>query len=519
MIAAVALLLTQCRKPAVELPTAGPANENMVSMTVTVGHGGKTEITGTGAITWSAGDKLYVGDGSKYIGCLELQSGAGDATGTFSGSVSATESTDFGFYYLGRKDYTSRLIGGTSTLIDISFAEQDGRIEKLSDCHIGYGTATGRVDGGSILIDDVVAMTSKVAMAYFDFKDGTAEGYTGAITLNGTNICNSMTVGFNGSFAGTTDTEGKAISLTNTSSSRKYVMLVPPAVVAEETLNFGGAYEGSTKFYKGIEANNFYCVGAGQPIAVSVTGTCVNFGLPSPYENLNWSTCNLGATNGTTPQSWYGDYYAWGEVVPYYTSLTWTSATECTVDGWNTEAPLGSGGHVDDSKGYAWESYSHGSTSFKEWNVSPCAGSVPFDSDNKLKPERDAARQAWGEGWRMPTKEEWQSLYANNTFKWLAAGNTDSGTGFKAVAAGYLVVKGKSAKLDNKVYMFLPAAGYRNGTSLNFAGSYGFYWSSSLYSSNPNYAYNMDFNSGGVNPQGLNYRFYGLTARPVRAAR
>ena len=80
MIAAVALLLTQCRKPAVELPTAGPANENMVSMTVTVGHGGKTDINGTtGAIKWSKNDKLYVGDGSKYIGCLTLVGDGGSA--------------------------------------------------------------------------------------------------------------------------------------------------------------------------------------------------------------------------------------------------------------------------------------------------------------------------------------------------------------------------------------------------------------------------------------------------------
>jgi len=29
--------------------------------------------------------------------------------------------------------------------------------------------------------------------------------------------------------------------------------------------------------------------------------------------------------------------------------------------------------------------------------------------------------------------------------------------------------------------VFLPAAGYRNGTSVNYAGSYGYYWSSASY--------------------------------------
>ena len=69
------------------------------------------------------------------------------------------------------------------------------------------------------------------------------------------------------------------------------------------------------------------------------------------------------------------------------------------------------------------------------------------------------------------------------------------------------------------VALFLPAAGNRNGTSLNNAGSNGNYWSSSLNSSNPNNAYNMNFNSGNVNPQNNNNRYNGLTVRPVRAAR
>ena len=69
------------------------------------------------------------------------------------------------------------------------------------------------------------------------------------------------------------------------------------------------------------------------------------------------------------------------------------------------------------------------------------------------------------------------------------------------------------------VALFLPAAGNRNGTSLNNAGSNGNYWSSSLNSSNPNDAYNMFFNSGDVGPQSNGNRYYGFTVRPVRAAR
>lgn len=62
--------------------------------------------------------------------------------------------------------------------------------------------------------------------------------------------------------------------------------------------------------------------------------------------------------------------------------------------------------------------------------------------------------------------------------------------------------------------LFLPAAGNRNGTSLNNAGFNGNYWSSSLNTDNPNNAYNLNFNSGNVNMNNNN-RNYGQSVRPV----
>ena len=61
---------------------------------------------------------------------------------------------------------------------------------------------------------------------------------------------------------------------------------------------------------------------------------------------------------------------------------------------------------------------------------------------------------------------------------------------------------------------FLPAAGYRNGSSLNNAGSNGNYWSSSLNSDNSWNAYNMNFNSGNHNVNNNN-RYNGRSVRPV----
>ena len=65
--------------------------------------------------------------------------------------------------------------------------------------------------------------------------------------------------------------------------------------------------------------------------------------------------------------------------------------------------------------------------------------------------------------------------------------------------------------------LFLPAAGNRWNESLNNAGSNGYFWSRTLYSNNPNNAYNLNFNSGNMNWNNNN-RNNGFTVRAVRVS-
>ena len=64
--------------------------------------------------------------------------------------------------------------------------------------------------------------------------------------------------------------------------------------------------------------------------------------------------------------------------------------------------------------------------------------------------------------------------------------------------------------------LFLPAAGNRNGSSLNNDGTNGNYWSASLNESNPNNAWNMNFNSDNQNVNNNN-RNNGQSVRAVRS--
>lgn len=63
--------------------------------------------------------------------------------------------------------------------------------------------------------------------------------------------------------------------------------------------------------------------------------------------------------------------------------------------------------------------------------------------------------------------------------------------------------------------LFFPAAGDGFGFNLSTAGASGFYWSSTLYSSETN-AYSLNFNSSNVKPQySISNRYHGFSVRPV----
>ena len=188
----------------------------------------------------------------------------------------------------------------------------------------------------------------------------------------------------------------------------------------------------------------------------------VDLGLPS---GLKWATCNVGAEK---PEE-YGDYFAWGE-------------TEPKTD-------------------YRWETYKYGTAHdqlTKYCNNSSYGYNGFTDTKTVLDPEDDAATVNWGGNWRMPTDAEMIELREKCTWTWI----TQNGVN------GYKVV-GKNGN-----FIFLPAAGYMYLSRLYDVGSGGDYWSSSLNTSSPYYAYYVGFYSGYVYMYHY-YRYYGLSVRPV----
>ena len=205
----------------------------------------------------------------------------------------------------------------------------------------------------------------------------------------------------------------------------------------------------------------------------SVSGTVnghdyVDLGLPS---GTLWATCNVGASK---PEG-YGNYYAWGE-----------TETKTTYD-WDTYKYAN--GDYNKLTKYCNKSY-YGNNGFT-------------DKLTTLQAGDDPAMAAWGSGWHTPDKKQWEELLDNTTNKWM----TQNGV------QGRLFTSKKNGQT-----LFLPAAGGRWGSELDYAGSRGDYWSRSLDTDGSYYALGLRFDSGDCYMGYLN-RGNGRSVRPVRSAR
>ena len=196
----------------------------------------------------------------------------------------------------------------------------------------------------------------------------------------------------------------------------------------------------------------------------------VDLGLPS---GLKWAKCNLGASKPSD----YGDYYAWGETAP--------------------------------KADYTWATYKWMQAGQSDWKyitkytfADGKTGGIWYDSDGNfigdnlttLRPADDAATQQLGSPWRMPTVDEQKELITKCTWTW----TTQDG------------VNGYQVDGPNGNAISLPA-GYL------VIGSYraGYYWSSSLSTTESDCAYSLDLNSDRYFIA-RTYRYFGCTVRPVR---
>ena len=178
----------------------------------------------------------------------------------------------------------------------------------------------------------------------------------------------------------------------------------------------------------------------------------VDLGLPS---GLKWANCNLGASS---PEK-QGKYYAWGEIA--------------------------------EKQAYNWETYEF-------YKDSMLVKYTDSDGLTSLETDNDAATSMLGSAWRMPTREEFAELY-DNCNKEYTTQNEVNGYRFTG---------------PNGNSIFLPLAGGRDGEGLMSNGESGFYWVSTLYSDDIEYAWGFILEPASCYETSY-YRMLGQTIRPV----
>ena len=189
-----------------------------------------------------------------------------------------------------------------------------------------------------------------------------------------------------------------------------------------------------------------------------------------------WAECNVGATR---PEE-AGYYFGWGDTVGYRRERgRWVAA-----DGSRT--------------GYE---FNRNSNSTYGMSDSELRSRGYLDTSGNLVANYDAATAHFGAPWRMPTGAEFKALADNCDTEW----TTRNGV------AGRLV-KGRGAYSSRSI--FLPAASCGYDSRLGRFGLNGDYWSSTPHShySSSAYLYFDSSNFGRCD----NYRYYGMSVRPVR---
>ena len=493
MAIALALGLVQCKKnetPAT--PDEPVAVEKWVRITLSVGGGGRdmdTVYPGTGAVVYQEGDIIYVGNTGLYRGKLEYHNG------TFSGLVADPTPKDYlHFYYLGKLTPNPAPRINETTDFTVSIADQTSELNVIS-----YGRSTTKY------INEKTAYTcmlmNKCGLVKF-MAWPTPSTTNNTVTISA--MKTTATISFDSINPGITPTADTGIvtlhKLRGSDPAERWAILLPQDSVKAKVSYINGATGNSitqTITMPEIKANTFY----GGYSGISVGIEWVDLGLTS---GRLWAACNIGSCT----HEGFGTFFAWAEKEPKSTYCWHSYKYAFNPKFYPSNPPAawitaeGSGYSSDDTLHHE---LSNGlpNLGFFKYNNNPAyfayqGGDVTgpngevvggpdgvFVLDTEFNND-DVAVAQWGNGWHIPTREEWNTLI-NETTQTRDVVNGVGGVRFTGTAEGYT---------DKSI--FLPFAGVYGGPMHSFyygCGNlpHGEYWSNEIDSDYPYRAYILFF--------------------------
>lgn len=474
IVFALVLGLSQCKKKVDTITPTGPVGEP-VYITLNVDGGRHQVFPNTGAVVYTDGDKIYVGNNGKYIGTLTYDDGA------FGGTIYGPETTDYlHFYFVGGLTPSATPEAGTTTDFTVSIADQHSQLPVLSYGHSTQKYTTSTATYGCTLLN-------KCGLVKFTLATATSA------TVKVTGMKTGVTVNFaDPEKAIVANGTRDAITLRNegTDSERWAILLPQNAVtggIAKIGENFYSCDVAAVAENSYITTNTIDNTTPTKVFTVSTDGNVVRFspgnlqyksGEGWGFAKHQWDICQ--STNGTWNTSDWVDLFGfgtWGEGKnPLNTSTDYADYQ------WSTDFQGTLGGHND------WYTLSTA-----EWqhlfnsrtNASSLYGSATVNSVHGIVVLPD--------NWTLPSGSSFtagMSDWGNNTYD----------------TSAWATMEGAGA-------VFLPAAGSRGGTDVSGVGEFGNYWSTDY---DEDKAYALTFFDYNVNPESNGPRFYGLSVRLVR---
>lgn len=457
MLAAALLLQTSCSSDDAQNPVTAPNGEDATPSATTIIHyrvtAGKAAESNTRATVNGSFEYVFESTDKLYIAATDIKGVLSLTSGE--GTATAT--------FEGDLEVDGELT--SSTVLTATLVSADDEVHTVSGKAVtatNYSTAsmcTSREEAIQKLSDFTGSSTYGAASftltqntSFLEFTI-TMEDGTAADTDLDVSIKNDGSEIFSGSVT-TTQPDEDVIAF--------FIAGVEGGTtLTNATVKLGTKRAISFATSKSVSANKFYTIARSQIIPVPEP---VDLGL-----SVKWADMNVGAEEVTD----YGLYFSWG----------------------------GTTGHTgDDGYDFKWVNtpYYTGNGTTHSWSKYTAAPATLDSGD-------DAAAVVWGGSWRMPTNTEMQELLDGTDQEWVADYNSTGVAGRKFMK-----------KSDHSVYIFLPAAGYRDGTSLSNAGSYGKYWSSTLDSGDVTRGRYLDFDSGIARMYYYLRRYDGFTVRAVQ---
>lgn len=468
IILAAALLfgMAQCKKQ--ETPNA---DSKWVHITMKVGDGDKYNIyPNSGAVVYTDGDTIYVGNNGKYIGALEY------SDGTFSGDIYSPSTSDYLHFFFVSGLETGDLDEGTTASFTVDISDQSSQLPVIS-----YGHSAQKYTDGTATYSCM--LENKCGLVKFVPSIATSR----PITVSG--MKTTATIDFaTGSITPAETTGG--IKLYSESDVAKWAVLLQQDAVSDDTVTISG-YEASVSVP--TITNNYYN-NSGVGISMTATipeGTIAGLFSVSANKQVYFSKGNLKYSNGTW--SFHEHQYDRCFIANGNASSSYTSTGTFDLFGWGTSG------------------YNHNYAAYQPWSTSTTNSDYYAYGNMNYNLYDQTGEADWGynaisnggnkenSGWRTLTMNEWSYVFNQRTttsgIRWAFANVNDvngvillpdnwnattyafnSGASF---SYNIITAEDWANVLEANGAVFLPVEGYRSGVSVTDNNYRSFYWSAS----------------------------------------